>query len=244
MPRIYLSPSTQEGNFYVTGNTEEYWMNQIANAMEPYLLSSGIQFTRNTPQMTAGSSITASNNGNYDLHLAIHSNAAPESQAGQIMRSEVYYFPGSTAGFQAASIIANNLRSIYPGVVVTMPNTRLGELRRVRAPSAYIEIAYHDNVNDANFITNNIDEIAENIVLSLTEYFGIPFITPTPIREGVVSLTSGNLNIRGFPNTSSAIKGAVPNGAMVTIFGEYGEWYVVSFGDLVGYANRNFITIV
>lgn len=35
MPRIYLSPSTQEKNLYVTGGTEEYYMNRIADAMEP-----------------------------------------------------------------------------------------------------------------------------------------------------------------------------------------------------------------
>ena len=40
MPRIFLSPSTQEYNPYITGNgSEEYFMNQIADAMEPYLLA-------------------------------------------------------------------------------------------------------------------------------------------------------------------------------------------------------------
>ena len=45
MPKIYLSPSTQEYNPYVTGNgSEEYFMNLVADAMEPYLLANGIQF--------------------------------------------------------------------------------------------------------------------------------------------------------------------------------------------------------
>ncbi|MFR7474277.1 MAG: peptidoglycan hydrolase, partial [Christensenellales bacterium] len=56
MPRIYLSPSTQEWNLYINGGTEEYYMNLVADAMEPYLLASGISFTRNTPDMTAASS--------------------------------------------------------------------------------------------------------------------------------------------------------------------------------------------
>ena len=37
MPMIYLSPSTQEGNYYVTGGTEEQYMNLLADAMVPYL---------------------------------------------------------------------------------------------------------------------------------------------------------------------------------------------------------------
>ena len=53
MPIIYLSPSTQENNFYVSGGSEEYWMNRLADAMVPYLNASGIQYVRNTPEMTA-----------------------------------------------------------------------------------------------------------------------------------------------------------------------------------------------
>ena len=37
MPIIYLSPSTQDWNAYVTGSgSEDYQMNRIADAMEPY----------------------------------------------------------------------------------------------------------------------------------------------------------------------------------------------------------------
>ena len=56
MPRIYLSPSTQDWNMYVTGSgSEEYNMNRLADALVPYLLSNGIQYQRNRPEMTAGS---------------------------------------------------------------------------------------------------------------------------------------------------------------------------------------------
>ena len=98
MPIIYLSPSTQENNLYVNGGTEEEWMNRLADAMEPYLTASGIRYSRNTPDMTAASSIRASNAGNYDLHLALHSNAAPEGQYGQARGILVFYYPGSVQG--------------------------------------------------------------------------------------------------------------------------------------------------
>ena len=67
MPRIYLSPSTQEGNFYVTGGTEESYMNRIADEMEPYLTANGIRFTRNTPDMTAASSRTVRLSGSREF---------------------------------------------------------------------------------------------------------------------------------------------------------------------------------
>ena len=52
MPIIYLSPSTQEKNYYVNGGTEEQYMNLLADKMVPYLNASGIRYSRNTPEMT------------------------------------------------------------------------------------------------------------------------------------------------------------------------------------------------
>ena len=179
MPSIYLSPSTQEFNPYIIGGSEEYYMNLIADAMEPYLYASGISFTRNTPEMTAASSIVASNAGNYDLHLALHSNATASGD-GSRRGTEVYYYPTSVRGERAAEIIANNLKLIYPlpDLVRTVPTTALGEVRRTRAPSVLIEFGYHDNYDDAVWIRDNIEAIAANVVVSLTDYFGIPFVVP------------------------------------------------------------------
>ena len=114
MPTIYLSPSTQEFNSYLNGGTEEQYMNLLADYMQPYLLSSGIDVVRNSPDMTAASSIRQSNEGNYDLHLALHSNAAPEYLAGQLRGPDVYYYPRSGNGHIAAETIAENLKTIYP----------------------------------------------------------------------------------------------------------------------------------
>ena len=50
MPFLFLSPSTQAGNPYVTEGNERLWMNRIADRMEPYLRASGINVTRNDPE--------------------------------------------------------------------------------------------------------------------------------------------------------------------------------------------------
>ena len=90
MPTIFLSPSTQQNNPYVIGESEEYYMNRIADAMEPYLRSTGIRFTRNNPDETVTQAIAQSNAGNYDLHLALHSNAAGPANAGQVRYSQTF----------------------------------------------------------------------------------------------------------------------------------------------------------
>ena len=114
MPSVFLSPSTQEGNPYINGGTEEYYMNLVADAMEPYLRASGISFGRNSPTQTLSQAIARSNAGNYDLHLAIHSNAAGSANSGRVRGTDVYYYPTSVKGKRAADIIAENFKDIYP----------------------------------------------------------------------------------------------------------------------------------
>ncbi|MDO5783513.1 MAG: N-acetylmuramoyl-L-alanine amidase [Eubacteriales bacterium] len=181
MPTVFLSPSTQEFNPFYDGNgNEEYYMNLIADAMVPYLEASGINVARNTTEDTAVTSAQKSNAANADLHLAIHSNAAPENLAGQLRGTDVYYYTGSVEGERAAELFANNfsLISPTPQLVDIIPTTRLAELRRTAAPSILIEVAYHDNPDDANWIRGNIRDIARNLSVSTADFFGVPFRQP------------------------------------------------------------------
>ena len=245
MPIIYLSPSTQENNFYVTGGTEEQYMNLLADKMVPFLNASGIRYTRNTPSMTAATSIAASNAGNYDLHLALHSNAAPEGRYGTIQGSIVFYYPGSTQGQRAAEIIANGLKEIYPdpNLVRAEATTAIGEVRRVRAPSVFLELAFHDNVEDALWIQNNLDAIARNLVLSLTEYFGIPFYETERNQQATVDVSWGTLNIRARPSTSAPILAQAPDGSALTVINRSIGWSLVNYNGIIGYASDDFITL-
>lgn len=180
MPSVYLSPSLQEWNPYIDGGNEEYYMNLIADAMEPYLRASGIDFKRNSPEMTLRQAIADSNSGNYDLHLAIHSNASGVNSAGRNRGVEVYYYPTSSKGQAFADILAANFSNLYPlpEKVRTIPTTSLGELRLTRAPASLIEVAYHDNLDDARWIRDNINAIAKNLSQSVAEALGVPFKEP------------------------------------------------------------------
>ena len=172
MPRIYLSPSTQDWNPYVDGSgSEEYWMNLLADTLEPYLYANTISFVRNTPEMTAASSIAQANSlGGFDFYLALHSNASGEEQAGKNRGIIVFYYPTSSDGKRAAELFAAQLRMVYPlpAKVTTQATTTLGEVRRPRYPANLIELGYHDNYDDARWIENNLDAAAQAIARGLT----------------------------------------------------------------------------
>lgn len=244
MPIIYLSPSLQPYNEYVGGGNEQQYMNLLADQMVPYLRTNGIQFTRNRPGMTLAQAIRESNSGYYDLHLALHSNAAPPELSGKLRGADAYYYQYSTRGKRAADIIVRNYKEIYPdpSKVRALATTKLAEVTKTNAPAVLLETAYHDNVQDVEWLKSNLSVIAANLVKSLTEYFGIPFITPPqPERAGTVSTAGGNLNLRSLPSLDGPIIAQIPNGSPVTIYGEWDGWYVTGYNGSVGYASARYI---
>ena len=245
MPNVFLSPSTQEWNPYVNGGSEEFYMNQIADRMEPYLRSSGISYTRNDPNRNAAGAIADSNAGSYDVHLALHSNAAPESLSGKLRGIDIYYAPGSRFSQILANILADRLKTIYPipDQCRARPTTTLGEVIKTKAVAVLCELGYHDNEQDANWIRNNLNRIAITLVQGLCEYFGIPFISAGPVLSGTVQTDGSGLNLRAFPSTKGRILASIPNGTKIPLYGKTGNWYVTSYQGLTGYSNADFLAI-
>ncbi|MCI5905156.1 MAG: SH3 domain-containing protein [Oscillospiraceae bacterium] len=245
MPSVFLSPSTQEWNPYINGGNEEQQMNLIADAMEPYLRSSGITYGRNDPNRDVKGAISDSNSRYYDVHLALHSNAGGGQFAGKLSGIDIYFSPYSAQSEKLADIIVNNMKNIYPNPskVNTLPTTSLGEVTRTRAVAVLCELGYHDNYEDAEWIKSNTEPIARNLVQSLCDYFGIPFVEATPARDGTVATDGSNLNIRSMPNQNSAVIGVMPNRADVTVLGQIGNWYVVNYNGITGYAAADYITV-
>ena len=245
MPKIYLSPSTQDWNPYVTGSgSEEYHMNLLADALEPFLLSNGIRWVRNTPDMTAGSSIRQANSlGGFDFYLALHSNASGAGSEGRNRGIIAFYYPSSVLGQQAAELFAARLREVYPlpELVRTQTTTTLGEVRQPRYPANLIEIGYHDNYDDARWIETSKPQIAEALARGLTEFFGLPFISPQPMRVGTVTTGGSALRLRDYPGAEGNVLAMLPNGAQVELYGAWEGWYVVHYGEAVGYAAQAYI---
>ncbi|MEA4964687.1 MAG: N-acetylmuramoyl-L-alanine amidase [Oscillospiraceae bacterium] len=246
MPFLFLSPSTQEYNAYVNYGTEEFWMNALADAMEPYLQASGINVTRNDPNRTVLNSIRMSNAGTYGFHLALHSNAAPEALAGKLRGIDIYYYPGREEALRMAQILQKNLEAIYPlpEKVSVVTSTSLAEIRDTTAPSVLVELGYHDNLSDALWIQNSLMEIARALAGSVCQYFGLPFLTPQGEVPGVASQSSGNLNLRNGPGTDFAVIGKIPPDSELTVLNTYNDWSVVDYQGTLGYVASAYISLV
>lgn len=181
MPRIYLSPSTQDFNQFLGGGNEEYYMNLIVDAMIPYLRASGIEFARNNPGDSVPRIIERANERQYDLHLSLHARGTPDGNDAPLRGVDVYHYAISPVGGEkAAYIIYQNLKDIYPvpELVHFVPNFEMLELSLTNAPAVLVELGYYDNPEDANWIRNNIGEIGRNLAQSVAQFLQVPFQEP------------------------------------------------------------------
>lgn len=199
MPRIYISPSNQEHNLGIgTFGTEEANMNKIADALMPLLANDGrFEVKRNTPDMDVDQMAKDSNAYKADLHIAIHSNA------GGGVGTEVYAFGPLTNSERLAQALYKQVAPLSPGADRGVKyNPALLEVgNSVHATSALIEVGFHDNALDAEWIVQSTSVIAAALYRGICDYYGyeyralaagvpkvVPAVVPTDDRDIYLSV--------------------------------------------------------
>ncbi len=170
--KVFLAPSAQDKNMYNNGvNSEEEIMNDIMDLVEANLQEcEKLTIVRNDPEKFVTEYIKDSNKANVDLHFSLHSNATESHNSrGPLVIAN----PNKPESLKWANIMYDNLISIYPepsegkGI---LKNSSYYEMRKVNATSIIIELAFHDQKDDQNWILKNKQKIADNLTESLIQY--------------------------------------------------------------------------
>jgi N-acetylmuramoyl-L-alanine amidase len=198
---VYLSPSTQEHNIGA-GNygTEEMRMNQVADVTQRELLRHGVTVYRNKPEMTLTQVINNSNAKKPDLHQAIHSNAS----SGKARGCEVFCYKfGCGLGETLARNVYTELEPLTPtadhgvkqGKDFYGPGKNMAEVANTNAPAALVEIAFHDNPDDAIWIVTHIEIIGIAIAKANLKTLEIPY---QPIQNDISKQLAQSLYAKGW----------------------------------------------
>ena len=173
MPRVYISPSTQERNIGVGSfGSEESQMNKIADLLMSLLAKDGRFVTlRNSPSMEVEQIAADSNKFKADIHIPIHSNA------GGGEGTEVYAYAPGTNSERLAKALYNQIAPLSPGkdrgVKFKKSLIEVGDL--VSATSALIELDFHDNASGAEWIASNHKTIAEALYKGICDYYSYDY---------------------------------------------------------------------
>lgn len=187
MSKVYLSPSCQYDNAYAYGNTTEaVQCIKIANACKTALERSGISV-----KMPSDNSLVnrcaESDKWGADLHVPIHTNAFNKKTTG----TRIYYYDGSAKGYNAAKAIYSVLAPFTPGTSESVSaNNGLLEVNRPTAPTAYVEVDFHDVPSIAKWIIENTTAIGEKIAQGICKYFGVTYKTATSSTSSTKPTTS------------------------------------------------------
>ena len=171
--KIYISPSSQPANTYAVGDTnEQEQCRRIGAALEKALSRCGFDAKAGL----SGSMYTRvpeSNDFGADLHLPIHTNAFDGSVAG--LRIMVYKKGGEAE--QIAKAIMAALAPITPGAsdgISEYPG--LYEVKNSNAICVYVEVGFHDNPQEAQWIIDHTQAIAEAICKGLCSHYGVTYV--------------------------------------------------------------------
>ena len=176
--KTYFSPSDQTRNTYAAGNTNEAAQcRQIALYAVEAAKRCG--FETLTDVESGGDDamdlrIRQSNEWGADVHIPIHTNAFNTQVMGT--RLFCYAIPGE--GYDICKAIMDTLAPITPGSSDNITTARFAEILDANAPTVYIEVAFHDNPTEAQWIIDHTKDIAEAIVKGLCNYYGVKYVAP------------------------------------------------------------------
>ena len=195
--KVYLSPSCQYDNAYAYGNTTEgVQCVKIANACKTALKRCGISVKLPSDNYLVNR-CAESDKWGADLHVPIHTNAYNHKTTG----TRVYYYDGSKNGYNAAKAIFNVLAPFTPGKSESVSaNNGLLEVNTPDAPTAYVEVDFHDVPSIAKWITENTTAIGEKIAQGICKYFGVTYKAPSTSKPTTPSKP-----------TTAAVKIEAPN---------------------------------
>lgn len=178
--KIYLSPEDRASNVYAStalwnGRTtnEKEQMGRCADYMEIALKRCGFEVI-NAQYGNMYDRVAESNAWPADLHMAPHTNGFDGTVAG----TRVHCYP-SEQSRKIGKLIQDRIAPLSPGTSERLVESdNLYELRYTHMPAVLPEFGFHDNPEEAQWLIDNMEAIAEETVQAVCEYFEVPYIAP------------------------------------------------------------------
>lgn len=173
--KIYLSPSSQPANTYAVGNTnEQEQCRKIAAVARDALIRCGFDVKAGMDG-TMQTRVAESNKWGADAHIPIHTNAHNGKTAG----FRGFYYKVNGEGHKLVKAIMDAVAPLTPGTsdgVSLYPG--LYEVEHSYGYCAYLELGFHDNAAEAQYIIDHTQELGEAICKGVCAHYGVKYVAP------------------------------------------------------------------
>ena len=195
--KIYLSPSSQPYNAYAAGGTnEQVQCNRIAEAAKVALERNGYEVRKGPEGQKYDKNVAESNAWQADLHIPIHTNAGGSNRGALGL-----CYPGCSGN--------RYMQAVYNSVAAVVPWPSLGiqersdlyELNATRMMAVYIECAFHDKPDSAQWIIDHVKDLGEAIAKGVCQADGKAYQSDAPVQEPGAAVNDFGLKYRAHIQT-------------------------------------------
>ena len=170
--KIYLSPSSQVSNPYsAQGTNEQRQCNRIAEAAKVALERNGYEVKKAPEGQSYVQNVAESNAWGANIHMPIHTNAGGSSKGTMGL-----CYQGCTTNKYMQGVY-NAVAELTPwadsGIIV---RNDLYEINSTRAMCVYMEMAFHDKADSAQWIIDNVVPLGEAIAKGMCVADGKTYI--------------------------------------------------------------------
>ena len=178
MPKVFLSPEDRASNAYAGealwnghATNEKEQMRRCADYLEAALKRCGCEVI-NAQYGNMYDRVKASNAWPADLHIALHTNGFN----GKVAGTRVHCYP-SEKSRRIGRLLQDRIAPLSPGTSERLVESAgLYELRTPTMPAVLPEFGFHDNPEEAQWLIDNMETIAEETCRAVCAFFDVPYV--------------------------------------------------------------------
>ena len=144
--------------------------------------------------------VKASNAWPADLHIALHTNGFN----GKVAGTRVHCYP-SEKSRRIGRLLQDRIAPLSPGTSERLVESAgLYELRAPTMPAVLPEFGFHDNPEEAQWLIDNMETIAEETCRAVCAFFDVPYVEAGQRNRYCFSVCRWALSVTGSARKATA----------------------------------------
>ncbi len=242
MPTVYFKTVSQGNSLLPGAVSEDYYLELLLSETASCLNANAISYEVLGKDENLNKNILASSGNREAESVALTLQIDSSGDSSSKRQLKILFKDQNPESRRLAAIFFENIKKIYSGPLImeAYTNDLHSQEEMNLVPSVKIILEQFLTPEDISWIRQNVDEISKQLIISLDEYFGLPFVA---CDAPGVGMAKKDESLRKRPNLNSEIIGSTEANSKVDVLGQWEDWYVVGKNHSLGYVQTKFIEL-